>query len=230
MRVLICIFLVANLAADDNARLAESLDTWARLKAECKGNYSYKVMWSSFAGFGGETEITVRSNVVTERRYREFGPALEAPKSWTETGTQLGDNREAAPPLTLDQHYVDAKAVLARKLSDSERRYVKFDRQGLLLSCFTVDTAIADDAPTKGVNIASITLDIAEPVREEAHQPQPKPKVYKSPGGKAYPVHWGPPPRIQTRDLRRLPGGYGTGSSTLANWILDNMKKDAAKR
>lgn len=31
-----------------------------------------------------------------------------------------------------------------------------------------------------------------------------------------FPKHWGDPPRIQTRDLRPLPGGFGKGSSTLA--------------
>jgi len=42
-----------------------------------------------------------------------------------------------------------------------------------------------------------------------------------------FPAHWGEPPKIQTRDLRDLPGGYGKGSSTLAKWITENMKKDA---
>ncbi len=43
-----------------------------------------------------------------------------------------------------------------------------------------------------------------------------------------YPKHWGEPPQIQTRDIRPLPGGYGQGSSTLANWIQANLDKDAA--
>lgn len=43
------------------------------------------------------------------------------------------------------------------------------------------------------------------------------------------PAHWGTPPPIQTRDLRPLPGGYGEGSTTLANWIEKNMKEDAEK-
>ena len=51
------------------------------------------------------------------------------------------------------------------------------------------------------------------------------------PGGrKPFPAHWGAPPRIQTKDLRPLPGGYGTGSSTLAGWIRMNMEKDAKKK
>lgn len=43
-----------------------------------------------------------------------------------------------------------------------------------------------------------------------------------------FPEHWGEPPRIQTRDLRPLPGGYGQGSSTLARWIQENLDRDAA--
>ena len=44
---------------------------------------------------------------------------------------------------------------------------------------------------------------------------------------KPFPAHWGSPPRIQTRDYRPLPGGYGRGSSTLARWIQGNLDRDA---
>ena len=43
---------------------------------------------------------------------------------------------------------------------------------------------------------------------------------------KAYPIHWGEPPMVQTRDYRQLPGGYGMGSGTLARWISKNMEAD----
>ncbi len=43
---------------------------------------------------------------------------------------------------------------------------------------------------------------------------------------KPFPAHWGEPPRIQTRDLIDLPGGYGKGSSTMRNWINANLEKD----
>jgi hypothetical protein len=43
-----------------------------------------------------------------------------------------------------------------------------------------------------------------------------------------FPIHWGNPPAIQTRDMRPLPGGYGHGSTTLANWIQQNLDRDAA--
>ncbi len=55
-------------------------------------------------------------------------------------------------------------------------------------------------------------------------------KVGKKPAqGSRFPAHWGDPPKIQTRDLRPLPGGYGRGSSTLAKWIEANMEKDARR-
>jgi hypothetical protein len=43
---------------------------------------------------------------------------------------------------------------------------------------------------------------------------------------KKFPEHWGEPPQIQTRDFRHLPGGYGTGSGTLAKWIRKNLEAD----
>lgn len=43
---------------------------------------------------------------------------------------------------------------------------------------------------------------------------------------KEFPVRWGPPPEIQTRDYVELPGGFGHGSSTLKHWIAANLAKD----
>ena len=68
-----------------------------------------------------------------------------------------------------------------------------------------------------------------EPVAAPGKQPAPAPVVHKAPNGKPFPAHWGEPPRLQTKDLRLLPGGYGSGSGTLANWIQQNLDKDAAK-
>lgn len=47
-----------------------------------------------------------------------------------------------------------------------------------------------------------------------------------APEKKPFPAHWGDPPKIQTRDLRNLPGGYGKGSGTLAKWIQKNLDED----
>lgn len=53
-------------------------------------------------------------------------------------------------------------------------------------------------------------------------------RTHPQPFTRPFPPHWGPPPAIQTRDLRELPGGYGRGSSTLAAWIQRNLDRDAA--
>ena len=42
----------------------------------------------------------------------------------------------------------------------------------------------------------------------------------------SFPESWGEQPATGTMDYRPLPGGYGHGSSTLANWIRRNMEKD----
>jgi len=45
-------------------------------------------------------------------------------------------------------------------------------------------------------------------------------------GESDYPKGWGSPPMMQTMDYRPLPGGYGHGSSTLANWIQEKMSAE----
>ncbi len=50
------------------------------------------------------------------------------------------------------------------------------------------------------------------------------------PARKSFPTHWGQPPQIETRDYVPLPGGFGSGSSTLSRWIQQNLDKDNASR
>ncbi|MDH3584905.1 MAG: protease inhibitor I42 family protein, partial [Phycisphaerae bacterium] len=332
-------------APDDLARVQASLTKWKQAREACGGNYSYKVRWSSFVGFGHETKIMVQDNKVVVRQFHAFSgrpvpvrpgqdPAKPQGEHWIEKSPNIGSHKKGAPPRTLDQLYTEALQVAKRPLQQHERRYVRFDKQGLLLACFTVDTRIADDAPTKGVTISSLslgpakghahpqgksinldartdngktvtvprgrTINVSVPMEPGqghrwidrtrspvlnlvgqstgaagggapglvsghatftfqamaagqgritlAYQPldatkppartftatvnvqdagPPANPVYRSPSGKAYPPHWGAPPRRQTRDLRPLPGGYGRGSSTLAKWIGGNLDRDA---
>lgn len=53
--------------------------------------------------------------------------------------------------------------------------------------------------------------------KPEVGRPAPKPH---------FPLHWGRPPEIQLEDLVKLPGHFGMGSSTLANWIKENIADD----
>jgi Domain of unknown function (DUF5060)/Putative collagen-binding domain of a collagenase len=56
--------------------------------------------------------------------------------------------------------------------------------------------------------------------------PESFPEIAALPkAAKNFPAHWGEPPAVQTQDIRPLPGGYGEGSSTLANWIQNNLDK-----
>ncbi|MFO0903185.1 MAG: hypothetical protein U0939_09310 [Pirellulales bacterium] len=172
--VLVASFAGIGRAQDSDAdKLQSSLDKWSELKEKCGGNYRYFVRTSSFTGAGTETEIAVLNHKVAVRRYRVIGPPIplppgpngrppmpEAPKyEWTEQGETIGKHKEGAPPKTLDELYAQAQQVLARKLTEHEKRFVRFDKQGLLSSCFTIDTRIADDAPVHGVVIAEIRLE-----------------------------------------------------------------------
>jgi hypothetical protein len=156
----------------DKAKIAQfkkSLNTWETLKKECGGNYTYSERWSSWVGFGHTTEVVVENNKVVERRYKSFSsrprpvapsqpPAKPKGTSWTEKGKELGKNKQGHPVKTLDELYQEAAEILGRPVPPFQRLGLRFDKQGLLLACYTQDTRIADDAPTKGVNISSITL------------------------------------------------------------------------
>ena len=52
--------------------------------------------------------------------------------------------------------------------------------------------------------------------------------VLAAEANKEFPARWGKPPATQTQDYVLLPGGYGHGSSTLAEWIAANLEKDTA--
>jgi len=157
-------------APPNRAAFEKSMATWKTLKAKCGGNYSYKIRWSSFVGFGNETEIVCQNNTIVERKYREWqaGPGMAIPVPlgrakpkevrWSEKLGEIGSHKKGAPAKTLDQLYAEARKILTTKLPAHQRLHVSYDKQGLLKSCFSVDTRIADDAPRKGVAISSITL------------------------------------------------------------------------
>ena len=151
------------------AQLEKSLNTWETLKKECGGNYTYSKRWSSWVGFGHTTEVVVKNNKVVERRYKSFSgrprpvaqgqpPAKPEGTSWTEKGNELGKNKQGHPAKKLDELYKEAAEILGRPVPPFQRLGLRFDKQGLLLACYTQDKRIADDAPTKGVSISSITL------------------------------------------------------------------------
>ena len=160
-------------AEAEQEQLQASQLKWEQLRVSCAGNYSYTVTMLSFTGYRTTTTITMRDNKVHQRKYESFAgvprvqlplkPGEKAPvvkplKSWTETGVKLGTHKEGTKPQTLDTLYELATKIVKRDLAPHEKRYVRFFKNGLLKSCFTIDTRIADDAPINGVSINSITL------------------------------------------------------------------------
>ena len=140
-----------------------SLNTWKKEKARCQGNYSYRVNWSSWTGFGNETIIVVRNNRVVERQFKSFSPPKQSSittntKNWKEKGDLIGSNQEGYPPKTMDQLYSEAANLINRPIPPSHLPTLRLNQGGILLSCFIQDTRIADDAPIQGVNITSISL------------------------------------------------------------------------
>ena len=69
---------------------------------------------------------------------------------------------------------------------------------------------------------------LAERPKVKPKPEQGKPEILR-PSHKPFPPHWGRPPAVQTKDFKKLPFGFGMGSSTLAKWILNNIKKDKAR-
>ncbi len=381
----------AGAANPDLVIVKAAMEAWAKAKEASGGNYSYTVGFQSAFGFGQTTTLVVAGNKVVERRFEEFNrneppqpPDLNQgaapPNGYLEKGAAVGKNPKGAPALTLDQVYADALKIASLPLPENERRFVRVNKEGLLLSCFTVDRRIRDNAPIKGIHLDTITL---APAKKAEGQPSPAapaaaqadlaPKVHsghfvsnqyraqealslavfttldefnkafgtaafglgpararldyvdatsfangrvvaalirrdhtphkytldnasltdegelllqlrsegqpspdatfasplvvslapagaktvrfvengaqvgkvavpkleaapqvieaanpgKAPARKPFPAHWGEPPLRQTRDLRPLPGGYGQGSGTLANWIQQNLDADA---
>ena len=76
-------------------------------------------------------------------------------------------------------------------------------------------------------SILAVTMVGAAPNKNLEQKPdRPEVNVAKP----KFPRHWGHPPRIQVRDHVKLPGKFGEGSSTLAKWIADNLKRDAERK
>ena len=82
--------------------------------------------------------------------------------------------------------------------------------------------------------ITSLLITCAFSVLAERPKTKPKPKQDKPeitrPAHKPFPLHWGRPPAVQTKDFKKLPFEFGMGSSTLAKWIETKQSIDVARK
>ena len=91
----------------------------------------------------------------------------------------------------------------------------------------TVDEALA--LATEGAALSTVSAAAATPATAPKEAPKAandaSTKLY--PGAtKPFPMHWGTPPKIQTRDYRKWPADYGMGSGTVAKWIAGKIAED----
>ena len=138
--------------------LENSLKSFNALLKKSKGNYSYEVTTSSMTGARTKTTIVVADYKISERRYETFAPQPDAePKLvYLEKGDKIGTNKQGAPAKTITALHAQAKEVLAKPKAPHEKLYLYFNSDGVLKSCFTIDTRIACDVPHKGVRISKI--------------------------------------------------------------------------
>ncbi len=140
--------------AGEKKQFEKSFKRWLDLKDHHQGNYSYTRKSGNSTGFSHTTTITVTNHRVTERKFESIGPSHPDGRpldknSWTERGEFIGtsSDKQAHPPVTLDQLYAEAKERLAKPIPPFHQGILRLNEQGLLLSCFVRDTRIADDAP-----------------------------------------------------------------------------------
>ncbi len=138
---------------------AESIDAWNELKTNNGTSYRYQTTFSSFTGFGSVTELTVTNDVVTTRVYQEFSTdevtgEQQIIDSYTETGSQLGNNAKGATPLTIDQLYASCAAESLIVDATANTIYFQTAVNGLMTLCGFVPDFCADDC-YEGIRIDS---------------------------------------------------------------------------
>ena len=136
----------------------------------------------------------------------------------------------------------DIGSWVARIYTDEQQTRLNVDEKGTRL---TPSKEIAPDKPRLfrcGVGLVGTPRRRSSPPSPPPPPPQTlpqsKPKIPTTassirrergetrPANRTFPAHWGQPPRMQTRDLRQWPGGYGRGSGTVATWIQAKMDQD----
>lgn len=137
----------------------QSYEQWLSDKQAHQDSYEYVVTFSSWAGFGENTTITVNRGVVTGRtyeawKYKEDKPAeKEITLQWTEDAAQLNTHQEGAAAQIFDQLYQQGSMKWLRVNTSQNKVYFENENNGLLSLCGYVTNNCADDCFT-GVRIS----------------------------------------------------------------------------
>ena len=144
----------------NSENLKKSEKVWLEMKKKCEGNYSYQKINIYMMGDRNVTTVTVKNNIVVERKYEKFKPRAEKSEVvYTETGDKIGTHKVGAPAKTIDELHVIAGERLREVLPENQVLSMYFAKNGLIKTCVSYDPRIADDVPTNGFSISNLKLE-----------------------------------------------------------------------
>lgn len=124
-------------------RVRNSRKVFVDQLAEHQGQYVYVRRFSSWAGFGSTTRVSVAKGKVMERAFRAHGRDEATAEAWIERGDAIGSHPPA--PQTMEQVYEQCLAVTLATDPEQYAVYVSFFEDGILASCTFRDHNCADD-------------------------------------------------------------------------------------
>ncbi|HEX6430380.1 MAG TPA: hypothetical protein VF008_21960 [Niastella sp.] len=136
----------------------KSYQAWQDFKKANGDSYSFRVVTSSWAGYGTETTITVKQGKIIERsfvakRYPDNGP-MTIVQEWKEDESQLGTHDDGPVLLTMDEVYAKAQDEWLLK-RDNAKTFFEAKNDGMISLCGYVENGCQDDC-LRGIRIAYI--------------------------------------------------------------------------
>jgi hypothetical protein len=162
--------LDATVPPDLQSQLDAAKLTWAAAKSSCP-IYSYDRRTASVFGGATSTEVEIRNDVATRRRYWTYamGAGLDAGYAWMlrwdETGNLVGSHGSGNfPPSTTEQLLAECETILARDPT-ANQLLLTIDGRGVPTTCTYRPNECLDDC-VSGIEIAAFAcaaLTDAEP-------------------------------------------------------------------
>jgi len=134
--------------------LKKSQSTWFQLKAQHENSYQYSRIFSSWAGFGHKTTISVIQGKVVKREYQAWGRQIDNTVHWQEESNNLDSHSEGASSSTMDQLYQQCGLILENNDKPENKITLNFDPQGILAHCLYTPNNCADDC-SQGISISN---------------------------------------------------------------------------
>jgi hypothetical protein len=158
--VLFIVGLVLSTAAcegqsPEQAKLSESRESWAALKAENGSSYRYTVKDSSWTGYTWQTSVEVLQDHVSRRSFTGAPVVGGAGTSWLEEQGALGSHPEGAPPLTIEEIYDRCASEVLTQDPGENSITLTLRSDGLLQGCSYFPKNCQDDCAV-GVGLTTL--------------------------------------------------------------------------